>query len=200
MFRKFVLLACRPGERALRDRLQRMDSRSQSRRVARNAARLPSDLAYRRFFDIRVSLGLGNFAGMGGRRSGVSHGSAGPGSEDKSFQQGITGQTVRAMHPRARRFTRSEQSRHARAAFRVGADTAHRIVSRRMNRDRTRRNVDAMLQACLVDTRKSSPHKLGIHVRKIEVNVRVQSAASRPRSTVTQCRVAQVHRARRNGA
>ena len=75
--------------------------------------------------------------------------------DHQPFEQRIAGQAIRAVQAGAADFADRVQSRQSRRAIDVRLHSAALIMRRRHDRDRLLRDVDAELQASLVNVRES---------------------------------------------
>jgi hypothetical protein len=90
--------------------------------------------------------------------------------EHQAFEEGIGGEAVRAVQAGAGDFARRVEARHAGASAQVGDNAAAHVVGRGHHRDRVARDVDAELQAALVNRGEVRLDERRPFVRDVEVH------------------------------
>jgi hypothetical protein len=168
---QLIMLSRRMKDVLVFNRFQGFDRAVQSGGIARNPTVLPSDLSNPVFMDVRIYLCFGNGSGVSYGRCGITHHLACSSAENESFQQRIARQAVRAMHAGAGSLSGREQTRNAGPPIRIRSYSAHRVVRRRMHRNRSGGYVHAMFQTCLIHAREATADESRIHVGEIQKDV-----------------------------
>ena len=91
---------------------------------------------------------------------------AAPGAraEHQALEQRIAGETIRAVHARARDLAGREQAGHRRAAVEIGLDASHQVVRGRPDRKQVAREIEPGFQARRGDHRKAPVHLVGVEM------------------------------------
>ena len=90
--------------------------------------------------------------------------------EDKSFEERIAREAIRAVQPGASHLADRIESRQAGGAVHVGFDSAALIMRRRYDRDRLLRHIDPVTQAGFVNVRETFLQKFSRLMGDIEIN------------------------------
>jgi hypothetical protein len=164
------------GERRLADRPkggggQGCDGRFEAIAIAQDAAMLPGEIAQLR--DRYIRHRPDGAACVRGRRRGLSaHGATCAGSEHKTFQQRITGQTIGAVNAAARDFAGGVQACNRSAAFEIGVDASHCVMGGGVYWRGFGSEIEAKREARFIDAREALMNKFAAAGGEIEPYVR----------------------------
>lgn len=91
-------------------------------------------------------------------------------TEDQTFEQGIACEAIRAVHARARYFARGVESGNRAASNEIRFQAAHQIMRGRRDWNRFFRQINAEMEARVIDLGESFLQKVGAHVAKIQLD------------------------------